>query len=124
MTEKDSRPAANGAAHTTGIVDSAHHIASRQVSWWEVHVFISELTAHVNNLPAAGTPSWCAMADDNPRKLLALAVAGEHHVLRVETAQQARAEASCDVSAAADWPKTANQIRQHRGAYIPREAAS
>jgi hypothetical protein len=40
------------------------------------------------------------MSDGDPRKLLALAVDGEHHVLRKEVAQTARAEASRAVSGA------------------------
>jgi len=89
--------------------------AAQQVSWWDTHVFISTLTADLN-LPPAGTPEWCAMSDADPRKLLALAVAGEHHVLRVETAQQARADASKAVAGAADWSKVAREI-QHRNSF-------
>jgi hypothetical protein len=106
----------------------SHNLASRQVSWWETHLFITELTKHVNNLPCAGTPTWCALANDDPRKLLALAVAGGHHVLRVETAQQSLAEASRDISAAADWSAIARTSRQRcdairTGAHIPRRAS-
>jgi len=89
--------------------------AAQQVSWWDTHVFISKLTADLN-LPPAGTPEWCAVPDGDPRKLLALAVAGEHHVLRVETAQQARADASKAVAGAADWSKVSREI-QHRSAF-------
>jgi len=89
--------------------------AAQQVSWWDTHVFISKLTAHLN-LPPAGTPEWCAMADGDPRKLLALAVAGEHHVLRVEVAQEAHAEASKAISCAVDWSKVAREI-QHRNSF-------
>ena len=77
--------------------------ASRAVSWWETHLFVTRVTAHAADLPTAGTTAWLALSDDDPRKLLALAVAGEHHVLRVETAQEQLAEASKDVSAAIDW---------------------
>lgn len=84
---------------------------SRAVSWWPVHEFITALVAQANTLPVAGTPSWCAMDDADPRKLLALAVAGEHHVLRMETAQEARAEASKAIAALAEWPKIAAEIR-------------
>lgn len=51
---------------------------SRQVSWWETHQFIEALITQANTgpLPPAGTPAWSALADGDPRKLLALAVAG------------------------------------------------
>ena len=52
--------------------------------------------------------------------MLALAVAGEHHVLRVEVAQTAQAEASRAVSAAADWPKVAREIKQRNDFYASR----
>lgn len=86
--------------------------SSQQASWWPVHEFITELVAQANNLPVAGTPAWCALADNDPLKLLSLAAAGEHHVLRVETAQEARAEASRDVAAAADWRAISRDIQQ------------
>lgn len=92
-------------------------LESRSVSWWPVHRFIAEMVAQANSvLPAAGTPSWCALADGDPRKLLAVAVAGEHHVLRVETAQEQRAEASKSVAESTDWPKVAREIQQRRDA--------
>ncbi|WP_104183553.1 DUF2742 domain-containing protein [Mycobacterium avium] len=88
---------------------------SRQVSWWETHQFIEALIAQANTgpLPPAGTPAWSVLADGDPRKLLALAVAGEHHVLRVETAQTAMAKASQAVSAAADWTRIGRRNRDH-----------
>lgn len=84
---------------------------SRAVSWWSVHEFVAALIAQARSLPMAGTPAWCALADGDPRKLLAVAVAGEHHVLRMEIGQEARAEAAKAVAAAADWPKVAQEIR-------------
>jgi hypothetical protein len=87
---------------------------SQQVSWWETHRFLETVLAQANfgPLPRAGSPAWCALADGDPRKLLALAVDGEHHVLRVEVAQSAMAEASRAVSAAADWPGIARETQQ------------
>ncbi|MBP2455191.1 DUF2742 domain-containing protein [Mycolicibacterium lutetiense] len=101
--------------------------ASQQVSWWPVHEFITAAVAQANYgpLPIAGTPAWCELADGDPRKLLALAVAGDHHVLRVETAQAAMADASREISAAADWTAMAQRIRNHsRSAYIPRRKSA
>ncbi|WP_293311318.1 DUF2742 domain-containing protein [Mycolicibacterium sp.] len=94
-------------------------VDSRAVAWWPVHEFITAAVAQADNLPSAGTPAWCALADSDPRKLLAVAAAGEHHVLRIETAQQQRAEASKAIAAATDWAEVSR--RCNRGtAYIPR----
>ncbi|UVO14249.1 DUF2742 domain-containing protein [Mycobacterium sp. SVM_VP21] len=98
-------------------------MTSRQVSWWPVHTFLEAALAQANcgTLPLAGTPSWQALADDDPAKLLALADAGVHSVLRWEAAQEAQAEASKSIAAAEDWPSFARQIRAGRGgAYVPR----
>ncbi|WP_082690206.1 DUF2742 domain-containing protein [Mycobacterium sp. M26] len=91
--------------------------ASRQVSWWPVHDFITALVHQANcgPIPAAGTPAWCELGDGDPRKLLAVAVAGEHHVLRVEIAQEAMAEASRAVSASPNW-----RTRPRGSSYIAR----
>lgn len=94
---------------------------SHTVAWWPVHEFIAAAVAQADNLPAAGTPAWCALADDDHRKLLAVAVAGEHHVLRIEIAQEARAEASKAVAGAADWSAITRRMDRGR-AYIPRAA--
>lgn len=87
---------------------------SRQVSWLEVHTFVDALVAQANcgELPWPGTPSWCELSAGDPRKLLALAQFGEHHALRVETAQQARADASRAVSNAVDWPAVSREMAQ------------
>lgn len=98
--------------------------ASQQVSWWPTHEFITALVANVNNLPVAGTPAWQVLSDDDPAKLLALAVAGEHHVLRVETAQEAFAESSRAIAEAEDWAAVARRVQTGRGtAYIERTAS-
>ena len=85
---------------------------SRQVSWWPVHEYVDRLTRLEPDLPGAGTPAWSALDDHDLRKLLALAVAGEHHVLRVESAQAALAEASAAISAAAPWGAIGRRIQQ------------
>ncbi|SBS77828.1 conserved hypothetical protein [uncultured Mycobacterium sp.] len=97
--------------------------ASRQRAWWPVHEFITALVHQANcgPIPAAGTPAWCELANGDPRKLLAVAVDGEHHVLRAEMAQEAMADASRAVSAAANWrtvgrPRGAAYIERRRSA--------
>lgn len=99
---------------------------SRQRAWWPTHEFLTEYLAKANlgGLPVAGTPTWCALADGDPRKLAALAVAGEHHVLRCEIAQEAAADASKAIARSEDWPAVARCIRAGRGpAYVPRRTA-
>ncbi|WP_242657228.1 DUF2742 domain-containing protein [Mycobacterium talmoniae] len=93
-----------------------------------MHEFITALVDQANSLPAAGTPAWCALADSDPRKLLALAAAGEHHVLRMEVAQTAMADAGAAISAAENWATVArSHLRrahaERSGAYIPRRTA-
>ncbi|MGH3725017.1 MAG: DUF2742 domain-containing protein [Mycobacterium sp.] len=99
----------------------AGFLSSQQVSWWDTHVFISAMVAQLDEpLPTAGTPAWCALAGRDPRKLLALAVAGEHWVLRTETAQAAMADASRAISAAVDWAALGREIRQRKDFYAAR----
>ena len=90
--------------------------ASREVSWWNVHLFITAAVAQANcgPLPMAGTPAWGALSDTDPRKVLALAAAGVHHVLRMETAQLALAQAAEDVHGGEDWSEVARQVRRRR----------
>ncbi|OBG43035.1 hypothetical protein A5670_01245 [Mycolicibacterium fortuitum] len=81
--------------------------------------------ANAGPIPWAGTLAWCALADDDPRKLLALAAFGEHHALRIETMQTAQAAASRQISAAADWSALAQRIRNRASSpYIPRRKSA
>jgi hypothetical protein len=63
-------------------------MGSATVRWWD--------------LPIAGTQRWFDLPDSDPRKLAAVVSAAEYHALRMETAQQARAQASQAISGAAD----------------------
>ena len=67
--------------------------------------------------PAAGTPAWCDLPDDDPAKLAALLDAAQHWALRVETCQAAQCEASRDISAAYDWAALSVWLRRHREFY-------
>lgn len=99
---------------------------SQQVSWWPVHEFVDAVVQQANcgPIPAAGTPAWCALSDGDPRKLLAVAVGGEHHVLRIETAQETAAETSKAIAAATDWSRIARDIHQRRtSGYMSRRSA-
>jgi hypothetical protein len=87
---------------------------SSAVSWCSVHEHVAPLLEAAGSWPMVGTPEWCDLDDDDPRKLAALLDAARHWALRLETCQQARAEASRDISAAADWPAIADHIRRRR----------
>lgn len=91
--------------------------SSRQVSWWPVCEFVQPYLDAAAPLPMAGTPAWCALDDDDPRKLAAALDASRHHALRMETAQQAMADASRDVSGSADWSRVAREIQQRNEFY-------
>jgi hypothetical protein len=93
---------------------------SRAVSWWEVHEFVAAVLNQVNDWPTLGTPAWCSLAHDDPRKWCALLDGAQHWALRVETCQQAECDASHAISAAADWSAIAQHIRNHAEFYAER----
>jgi hypothetical protein len=96
------------------------HVSSQAVSWWPVHEFVQAHLDRVGSWPTAGTPEWCALADDDPAKLAGVIDARQHWTLRVETCQEQLAQASRDISAAADWTDLARQIVQRNTVYIRR----
>lgn len=77
--------------------------SSQQVSWWSVHEYVQPVLHRIGSYPMVGTPAWCALADDDPRKLAAIFDAAQHWALRLEVSQEAMANASREVSAAFDW---------------------
>jgi hypothetical protein len=85
---------------------------SQQVSWLSVHEFVGAVLNQVNDWPMLGTPAWCSLAHDDPRKWAAVLDGAQHHALRLELSQEARAEASKAVSRAVDWPRIAREIQQ------------
>jgi hypothetical protein len=87
------------------------------VSFWSVHECVAPLLAAIGTWPMLGTPAWCALQNTDPRKIAALFDAARHWSLRIETCQQAEADASSDVSAAADWSAIAQQIDRHNEFY-------
>lgn len=101
-------------------------VASREVAWFEVYEFVAKLLSETGSWPQAGTPSWTALDDTDPRKLAAVLAAGTHWALRVDCEQTVRAQASQDISSTPGyWKAVAQQIHRGRGsAYIPRKAAS
>jgi hypothetical protein len=105
------------------VVDGYDAIGSRQVAWWEVHLFVLPWLEAVESWPMAGTPAWCELGDDDPRKWAALLDAARHWALRVETCQAALADASRAISEAADWAGIAREIRDRQNVYIRRTVA-
>ena len=97
-----------------------NRIASQQVSWWSVHELIQSVLNQANDWPMLGTPAWCSLAHDNPRKWCALLDGAQHWALRLETCQDARADASKAVCAAADWKSVASEIQGRNGFYAAR----
>lgn len=63
---------------------------SEPVRWDPVAQFLRRRAIPV--APTAGTPDWCALEDDDPRKWAALAVAGSRWVLEQQLAQRRMAE--------------------------------
>lgn len=99
--------------------------ASKQVNWHETYLYAERLAAShgvaLNHQLIAGTPSWCGMADHDARKLMALILGGVREAIQNDARQEALADASREVSTAADWPAVAQRVRNGRGAaYIAR----
>lgn len=75
-------------------------MSGQQVSWWDVHEFVGAVLDQVDDWPMVGTPAWCLLAHDDPRKWAALLDGAQHWALRVDACQEARCEASRAISAA------------------------
>jgi hypothetical protein len=95
-------------------------VSSQQVSWSEVHLFVAPLLEQAGSWPMAGTPAWCLLDDHDPVKWAALLDGAQHHALRLELNQEARAEASKAVAGAVDWPAVAREINQRSSFYAAR----
>ena len=89
-----------------------------------MHLHVAPLLERVGDWPMVGSASWQQLDDDDPVKLASIYDAAQHWALRVETCQEARCEASREVSDAVDWSALATEIRQRREVHIPREVAS
>lgn len=85
---------------------------SQQVNWLTVRRFILPVLEKVDEWPTPGTPAWCLLAHGDLRKWAALLDGAQHHALRLELNQEARAEASRAVSVAIDWPAVSQEMFQ------------
>jgi Protein of unknown function (DUF2742) len=109
-----TRPAPNNINRSRHATTDLHgNTGSRQVSWETVHSYVQRVVATAG-FPMVGTPEWCRLPDDDPRKAAAIYSAAEHWALYIEGNQRALAQASRDVSAAADWPAVARHVQQRR----------
>lgn len=97
-------------------------MTSREVNWATVLEFVQRQGIDPTRVLIAGTPAWAALPDDHPDKLAAVLVAGLHHVLRLDLAQAAQAEASRAVAGTpdVDWARIG---RPKPPSYIPRKAS-
>lgn len=98
----------------TGHNSTRYRLASQQVSWWAVHEFVIQVLRRSESWPLAGTPAWCALADDDPVKLASLLDAAQHWALRLETCQEASVASSHDISTAANWAAIGQRIQARR----------
>lgn len=98
----------------------SNRLESRQVAWFEAHEFKERIAGHVGERPVAGTPSWCALPDDDVRKVAALFDAGVLWCLATDTEQEQLASASRDIADATDWPKVASEMRSRAAFYAER----
>lgn len=86
---------------------------SSQVNWYDaVYLFVEPWLAAAGSWPMAGTIAWQLLDEADPAKWAAILDAAQLHILRVETAQEARAQASRDISGAADWPKIGWELQR------------
>lgn len=96
---------------------------SRQIGWWSVYELLAPL---LGDRPPAlpGTPAWQQLADDHPDKWCSLLWAAVWWSLAQDIRQEAAAEASREIAAAADWSGLARRITSRTpNNYIPREVA-
>lgn len=98
---------------------------SRQVAYHTVYQLLSPLLGDPGLIP--GTPVWCQLDSGDPAKWQAVLWAAIWWCVDQEVRQEAMAEASREVSAAADWADIARSHLRHAravtsGAYISRTA--
>lgn len=102
------------------MIQPVTNLSSRTVDWWSVHQFVLPLLDRAGSWPLAGSLAWQELDDDDPVKIASLYDAAQHHILRIDTTQEALAQASQEISKATDW----SRISIGRSSvYIPRRAA-
>ncbi len=94
---------------------------SRQIAWWAVFELVAPLLGDPHLIP--GSPEWCRLGDDDPRKWAALLWCAVYWAITEDGRQEALAEASRAVAASADWPQVAREIRELHDFRAKREAS-
>lgn len=82
------------------------------VNWEPVYRLVAPVLGLFESWPLVGSVEWCRLADDDPRKWVAVLDGGQHWALRIEGHQRALAEASKAVAASADWAAVSREVRQ------------
>ncbi|WP_267292545.1 DUF2742 domain-containing protein [Mycobacterium hackensackense] len=78
-----------------------------------------------NHALIPGTPQWCALPDDDARKLLALILGGVREALNHDVVQGHRADAGRQIADSQNWATQAKRVTGRSGSsYIARKAAS
>ncbi|MDO3240023.1 DUF2742 domain-containing protein [Mycobacteroides abscessus subsp. abscessus] len=120
----DARPESIGAGTPASNTRFQNGFHSNQVCWTTVLEFVERRGIDPVTVMLVGTPEWNQLPDDHPDKLSAVLAAGVHHALRLDLAQEHRADASHEISAAADWTVMAQRIRNRDSSpYVPRRAS-
>lgn len=97
-------------------------IESRAVAWEPVHRLVAPLLGSPGLAP--GVPAWVDLDDHDPEKWRAVLWSSVWWAVAEDARQDAMAEASRAISAAADWSAVARGMQRRRsGVYIPREVA-
>jgi hypothetical protein len=109
----DTETAQDPTTRSTGIL-------SQQVSFWSVHTFVAGALGQVADWPMVGTPAWCDLGPHEPAKWAAILDAAQHWALRVETCQEAHAEASRAISDGEDWTTISREINRRNDFYAAR----
>ncbi|OBK74858.1 DUF2742 domain-containing protein [Mycobacterium sp. 1274761.0] len=94
---------------------------NQQVSWWSVHEYVAARLT--DDWPMVGTPAWCGLAENDPRKLAAILDAAQHWALRMETCQEAYVDAAREIRASQDWTPVIQSVYNRARYYIPRRAS-
>ena len=109
IDERVPHQATDQADHTVRRQDTS----SREVDWLAVALFVAPLIAQFDRLPTPGTPAWCQLSDHDPAKLAACLAYVRYWAYDAASRQDAKIQASQDISAAADWSAIGRRIHQH-----------
>jgi Protein of unknown function (DUF2742) len=117
---EDQEPINSFSGHHATPTASKSTAFSQQVSWWPVHKFVQAVLDQVNEWPTLGTPEWCSLDHDDPRKWAALLDGAQHWALRMDTCQEAECAASREISASADWSAISRRTHDQSEFYTQR----